>query len=228
MNNKVFLGVVFAAALGVGGFVSGAFDGLRGTPVAGQTDIGPTLGAANAQSADVEVDTSTVQEMFLGDENAPITVVEYASYTCPHCRSFHEGAFKDIKRDYIDTGKVKFVYREVYFDRFGLWGSIVARCGDGSQFFGISDLLYQGQSEWTQGSPADIAANLRKIGLTAGLTNEDLDACFSDGVKAQTLVTWFEENAARDNIRSTPSFMINGNLHSNMSYDAFKTILDAQ
>ncbi len=227
MNNKIFLGVVFAAALGVGGIVSGSFDGLFGTG-ASDTQVSQLPGAASAQSADVAVDTSTVQEMFLGDEDAPITVVEYASYTCPHCRSFHEGVFKDLKRDYIDTGKVKFVYREVYFDRFGLWASIVARCGDGSKFFGITDLLYQGQSEWTQGSPAEIADNLRKIGLTAGLTNDDLDACFSDGVNAQTLVTWFEENAERDGIRSTPSFMINGQLNSNMSYDQFKTILDAQ
>ena len=75
-------------------------------------------GAANAQesnSGDVEV-----QEMILGSLDAPVEVIEYASYTCPHCANFHSGVFKDLKADYIDTGKVKFVYREVYFDRYGL------------------------------------------------------------------------------------------------------------
>lgn len=227
MNNKLFLGAVFVAALGVGGLISGAFDGLRGTnTTAAETTLLP--GAAVAQSTDVEIDTSTIKEMVLGDENAEIEVIEYASYTCPHCKSFHAGAFLDLKRDYIDTGKVKFVYREVYFDRYGLWASIVARCGDGSRFFGISDLIYKGQREWSLGSPAEIADNLRRIGLTAGLTQDELDTCFSDGTKAQTLVTWFEENADRDGIRSTPSFLINGNLHSNMAYSEFQTILDAQ
>ncbi len=225
MNNKLFLGVVFAAALGVGGFVTGTFDGMFGTSVE-QGDVGPTFGAANAQSADV--DTSTIKEMSLGNDDAPITVVEYASYTCPHCRSFHEGAYKNLIKDYVDTGKVKFIYREVYFDRYGLWASIIARCGDGSKFFGINDMLYSGQSEWTDGSPAEIANNLRRIGLTAGLSQEELDGCFSDGQKAQTLVAWFEENAEKDGIRSTPSFLINGKLHSNMSYEDFQTILDAQ
>lgn len=222
MNSKVLLGGVFVVALGVGTYLTGAF-----SPASNQTSVGPTLGAANAQSA-ADIDVSTIKEMALGDESAPITVVEYASYTCPHCRTFHEGTFHDLKRDYVDTGKVKFVYREVYFDRYGLWASIVARCGDGSKFFGISDLLYKGQSEWTNGSPSEIAGNLKKIGLTAGLTTEELDTCFADGTKAETLVGWFEKNAEEDAIRSTPSFVINGKLHSNMSYDEFKTILDAQ
>lgn len=218
MTNKLLLALVFVGALGAGTYLAMA-------PKTADT-LGPTLGAANAQSA--EIDTSTIQEMVLGAEDAPITVVEYASYTCPHCRSFHEGAFKQLKEDYIDTGKVRFVYREIYFDRYGLWGSIVARCGGGEKFFGISDLLYTQQQTWTNGSPAEIAGNLQRIGLSAGLTQDQVDGCFSDGTKAQTLVAWFEENAAADDISSTPSFVINGDKYANMSYDDFKTILDAQ
>ena len=227
MNSKIFYGVVFAAALGVGGYMSGWF----GTGASNQADGFQLPGAAIAQTADTETqngEAPVIKEMVLGDENAPITVVEYASYTCPHCASFHAGAFKDIQKEYIDTGKVKFVYREVYFDRFGLWASIVARCGDGSKFFGINDLLYTQQREWAQGAPAEIADKLRRIGLTAGLTSDELDVCFSDGAKAQSLVNWFEANVEEDGVSSTPSFVINGNLHSNMAFDEFKTILDAQ
>lgn len=184
----------------------------------------PQLGAANAQT--VEADPSAIADMTLGEADAPITVIEYASYTCPHCRTFHEGPFKELKAEYIDTGKVEFVYREVYFDRFGLWASMVARCGGEDRFFGISDLIYEQQRSWTQGQPAEIAENLRRIGLTAGLTNDELDACFSDGQKAQNLVAWYEANAAEDGVRSTPTFIIDGVSYSNMSMGEFRRILD--
>ena len=184
----------------------------------------PQLGAANAQT--VEADPSAIADMVLGDEAATIEVIEYASFTCPHCRTFHEGPFKELKADYIDTGKIQFTYREVYFDRFGLWASMVARCGGEDRFFGITDLIYEQQREWTQGAPADIANNLRRIGLTAGLTNDELDACFSDGEKAQNLVAWYEANATADGVRSTPTFIIDGTSYSNMSMAEFRRILD--
>ena len=98
-----------------------------------------------------------------------MTVVEYASFTCPHCATFHNDTFKKLKADYIDSGKVKFIYREVYFDRYGLWASMVARCGGQEKFFGIADLIYKSQSEWTRaGEPAAIVDELRKIGRLAG------------------------------------------------------------
>ncbi|MCH2164895.1 MAG: DsbA family protein [Marinovum sp.] len=184
-------------------------------------------GAANAQEAASEGDASPILEMTMGADDAPVTVIEYASYTCPHCATFHASTFKNLKADYIDTGKVRFVYREVYFDRFGLWASMIARCGGPERFFGITDLLYSGQSTWSRaGDPASIADELRKIGRLAGLDSEGLEACLSDGAKAQALVAWFEENAQRDGISSTPSFMIDGELFSNMSYSEFQRILD--
>ena len=189
--------------------------------------MGPVFGAANAQVIG-EIDTSKIKDMVLGAKDAPIKIIEYASYTCPHCRSFHQDSFKNLKVDYIDTNKVHFTYREIYFDRYGLWASIIARCGGQDKFFAISDLLYTKQKEWTQGSPAEIAANLRRIGITAGLSQDDVQACFTDGQKAQNLVAWFEENSKSDEITSTPSFLINGKKYANMPYLEFKQILDAQ
>ncbi|WP_323768999.1 DsbA family protein [Marinovum sp.] len=185
-------------------------------------------GALDAQeSSDAEVDTSSIVEMVQGAEDAPVTVIEYASYTCPHCANFHENQYKDLKADYIDTGKIKFVYREVYFDRYGLWASMIARCGGQERFFGITDLIYKGQSDWVaSGDPATIVGELRKIGRLAGLTEETLESCLQDGDKARTLVAWFEENAKADDIKSTPSFVIDGELYTNMSYSEFKAILD--
>lgn len=187
--------------------------------------IDPLLGAAMAQ--DVTIDTSTIQDMVLGADDATVEIIEYASYTCPHCASFHADQFPQLKANYIDTGKVRFIYREVYFDRFGLWASMVARCGGQERFFGISDLIYGQQRQWLDGGdPATIAARLRTIGKTAGLDDAMLDACMSDGATAQNLVAWFEENAARDNIDSTPSLVIDGVKYSNMSYAALAAIID--
>jgi protein-disulfide isomerase len=96
------------------------------------------------------------------------------------------------------------------------------------RFFGISDMLYDQQREWIAGGqdPALIAGNLRRIGLTAGLDGAQVDACLSDPTTAQTLVAWFEENSARDEITSTPSFIINGEKFSNMAYSDFAAVLD--
>ncbi|WP_204112436.1 DsbA family protein [Shimia biformata] len=182
----------------------------------------PAFGAAQASESSVEV-----TEMVLGSEDAPVTMIEYASFTCPHCASFHQNVFKQLKADYIDTGKVRFIYRDVYFDKFGLWAAMVARCGGEEKFFGISDLLYKSQSEWSRaGDPVAIADSLRKIGRLAGLTDDQLNSCLTDEAKAKTLVGWYQENVAKDDISGTPSFVINGKKHSNMSYDEMKSLLD--
>lgn len=197
---------------------SGGAPTLNGQPFA-------LPGAASAQStAPSEV---TIQEMVLGAEDAPVEVIEYASYTCPHCASFHNGVLKDLASDYIETGKVKFVYREVYFDRYGLWGSLVARCGGQEQFFGITDMIYDTQRTWTRaGSEAAIADELRKIGRIAGLENDTLEACLSDGAKARALIEWYQANAEEHGISSTPSFVINGTTYTNMNYSDFQSIID--
>lgn len=215
MNRRNALIGISALALAVGGW------SLTRPSTGGM----PDLGVANAQSTDI--DTSSVVEMTLGSDDAPVTVVEYASYTCPHCATFHNGQFKQLKAEYVDTGKVRFVYRDVYFDRFGLWAAMVARC-EPSKFFGVTDLLYQQQSEWIAGGsdPALIAENLRRIGRLAGLENDQLEACLADNENAQTLVAWYQANAEADDVSSTPTLIIDGDKHGNMAYPALKAILD--
>jgi protein-disulfide isomerase len=182
-------------------------------------------GAAIAQSADIDI--STIAEMQMGNPDAPVTVIEYASYTCPHCATFHTGTFKQLKADYIDTGKINFIYREVYFDRFGLWASMIARCDGPDRFFGITDLIYDKQQEWARaGGPPEIADELRKIGRLAGIENETLEACLRDNDKAQTLVAWYQQNAEEHDIQSTPSFVINGETYTNMSYSDMAALID--
>jgi protein-disulfide isomerase len=185
--------------------------------------------SAVAQEAN-DIDTSDIIEMVLGNPDAEVTVVEYASFTCPHCASFHAGSFKDLKKDFIDTGKIKFVYREVYFDRQGLWAAIVARCGEGAEnrYFGIADMIYKNQRVWArQEDPAAIVDSLRRFGKTAGLTDTQLDQCFSDADTAQKLYARYLQLAEEDSVKSTPTFIINGELYSNMPYAEMADIINA-
>ncbi|KAA0913278.1 DsbA family protein [Aquicoccus porphyridii] len=180
---------------------------------------------AIAQTAEED---AAVIEMTMGPEDAAVTLIEYASFTCPHCASFHQNQFKEIKADYIDTGKIRFVYRDVYFDRIGLWASMLARCEE-SRFFGVTGLLYEKQKEWLNSNdPVQVAGNLRRLGKVAGLDEDRIEACLSDADKATVLVNWFEENRKADDINSTPSLVINGTKYSNMAYSEIKTILDEE
>lgn len=190
--------------------------------------------AAHAQAADgsdgsdaAATSEAEVAEMTLGDPQAEVQVIEYASFTCPHCANFHDTVWPELKETYVDTGRIGFTYREVYFDRYGLWAGMLARCGgDTEKYFAIADMIYDRQRDWAQGEPAEIADNLRRIGKTAGLTDERLDACMADGAKAEAMVATFERNAEADEVTSTPSFLIDGEQYSNMSYEDFAAILD--
>lgn len=186
--------------------------------------------ADQAQEETAAGDSSAqVQEMVLGAEDAPVEVIEYASYTCPHCAAFAQGPFKQIKKNYIDTGKVRWIHREVYFDRFGLWASMIARCGGEDKFFGINDLIFEKQDEWINADdPNAMVEELRKIGRVAGLDNAQLESCLQDEGKAQALVEWYDGNRVRDGIKSTPSFVVNGTLVSNQSYEDFAKLIDSE
>ena len=196
-------------------------------PTTAQSDTLSAPFAAHAQDA-AEIDTSSIVEMAMGAADAPVEIIEYASFTCPHCRTFHKEVLPQRKADYVDTGKVRFVHREVFFDRYGLWAGMVARCGGEGRYFGIVDIVYEEQAEWTRGEPTDVVEALRRIGRTAGLTNEQLDACLSDGEKAQTLVAWYQENAEEHGVNSTPTFVIDGRTYSNMPYADFVEIIDGK
>ncbi|MCV2863424.1 DsbA family protein [Defluviimonas sp. WL0075] len=217
MSKKIKLAAVVAAGVVAGGW-------WAAQP---EATLPPTLSiAADAQTA-TESEAAQIPDMVMGQEDAPVTVVEYASFTCPHCQRFHETVFGELKANYIDTGKVKFVYREVYFDKFGLWAAMVARCGGTDKYFGISDIIYDTQKDWLKAeNEAGIADNLRKIGLKAGIAPDTLDACLNDNDTARAMVATYQANATKDDISGTPSFIIDGQKYSNMSYEDFAQILD--
>lgn len=202
------------------------------TPSGEQTFELPMAAMAQDTSlngTDDAVEAAGVTEMVLGNPEADVELIEYASFTCPHCASFHAEQFKQLETDYIETGKIKFVFREVYFDKYGMWASMIARCAGPVRFFGITDMMFEKQGEWARAN-GDLAIvnELRKIGKIAGLTDENLDSCLQDGDKLRALVEWYQANATEHDIRSTPSLVLNGKTYKNMAYADLADLLDKE
>ncbi len=223
MKKTPVIAAVAAAALAVGGYAlwsaNQPAEGVGATQIASVT-------SAQAQTGAGSIDTSGVVDMALGDPDAPVTIVEYSSFTCPHCATFNQGVFRQIMENYVETGEVQYIKREVYFDAYGLWAALVARCGGPERYHGVVDMLYQNQREWAGSSDgAVVADNLRRIGRRAGMDNEQLDACLADRDKAAALMEVYRINAEEYGIRSTPSFVINGTTFGNMSFADFEAAI---
>src|SRR5690606_33821608 len=185
--------------------------------------------AENAQAAEQMPEGKVLPDIVLGQEDAPVTIIEYASFTCSHCAAFHEGNWPRLKAEYVDTGKVRFIQRDVYFDAVGLWAGILARCGGDDKYYAVSDLIFDDQKNWLNAKSGDeIAANLRKIGAKAGMTDEQMDTCWNDKQKVADLVTTFQTNATADKVEGTPTFIIAGEKVQNQPWDDLKKIIDAK
>jgi protein-disulfide isomerase len=166
------------------------------------------LAAAPALGQELSEKGYALGDQVMGDPNAPVTIIEYSSLTCPHCASFHLNTLPEIKKNYIDTGKARLVMREVYFDQYGLWAGMIARCGGEGPYFGYIDALFRKQQEWARAD--DIVAELQRVGRLGGLSAERMQACLTDEPFMMSLVQDFQKNAGADQINSTPTFIING------------------
>ncbi len=186
---------------------------------------GATIAAAplHAQEA------PAIVEMAMGAEDAPVTLVEYASLTCPHCANFQINVMPQIKKEFIDAGKVRLVYREVFFDRPSLWAAMIARCAGEDRYFGVIDLLFRDQANWSRATDAEaMMADLYAIGRQAGLTDAAMGECLQDQAFAEALVAEFQKNVTADGIEATPTFILNGEKVSNMDWPAFQARLNAE
>ncbi len=215
--------VPLAIALAVAGGAAWWFADSRPAP-----QFASPVAPADAQTAG-EADLERVPDMTKGDPAAPVTVIEYASFTCPHCATFHRNVFPQLQAEFVDTGRVQWIKREVYFDRPGLWAAMLARCGEDSRYFPMVDMIYETQRDWASSSdPAVIAENLRRMGRRTGLTNDEVDACLMDAEQAQAMVAVYQKNATEHGVNSTPSFVVDGELHSNMPLEAFRSLLETR
>jgi len=143
----------------------------------------------------------------LGPDDAKVIVVEYASATCPHCAAFHTSVFKELKTEFIDTGKIRFISREFPLDDLALAGFMVARCVPDDKYFGMLDLIYEQQKVW---AGQNARAELLKMAKLAGLSETDFDTCLKNEELAKGILEIRKDGAEKFDVKSTPTFYING------------------
>ena len=177
--------------------------------------------AQNASPVDVAKPVS-LPDMALGPKDAAVTVTEYASMTCPHCAAFTEQVFPKIKEAFIDTGKIRFVFREFPLDIKAAAGSMLARCiakDDSGKYFAVIDMLFKQQNDWVM---KETAATLTRIGKQAGLSQTAVEDCLKDQALLDKIAA--DQKFANEvlKVNSTPTFFINGEmLKGEQSFEEF-------
>ena len=172
----------------------------------------------------LSVSEVSLQELSIGDDDAPVTIIEYASMTCSHCADFHNETYPALKEDYIEKGEVKFIFREFPLDKLSMATSMLARCVDNSISLAFIDILFQNRNKWYSDNAI---AELKSLSKQAGLSSDDFDQCLNDQELLDQLIIQ-KENAIKEfQINSTPSFIINGKVVSgNKPYSYFKSEID--
>lgn len=191
---------------------------------------GPAL--AQDSSAEPPKPSGTVSDMKLTDKeysmgpaDAKVTLVEYASLTCPHCAAFHTSVLPGLKKEFVDTGKIRYVYRDFPLDRLALGAAMVARCAGRDSFFGYIDTFYAAQGQWSRASnPISALGNLARLG---GMSQTKFEACLKDvGIQNEILRQRLE--AANDfKVQATPTVFVNGERYGGgMTLAQLRTLLN--
>ena len=169
----------------------------------------------------------TEDDFVMGDPKAPVTIIEYASMSCSHCASFHNNTLGLIKEEYIDTGKVKFVFRDFPYNYPALLGSMIMRCVSPKVRYDYTNALYLLQKTWVLRENAETTQELYKIMQSGGMTREDFDACITNVDLENKILEEIIAAQKEFNIRTTPSFLINGKLiEGNKPIKDFRQIID--
>lgn len=192
---------------------------------------GATQARADTPPAQGSVDESRLladnplSEMVMGSEDAPVTIVEYASMTCPHCANFHVNTLPEIKEKYVDTGRVRIIFREFGFDPRAEAGFMLARCA-GDRYFPMIDVLFKQQENWARA--ADGREALLSIARLAGFSQEAFEACLTDQALLDDIRAVKDRGEKEFGVSSTPTFFINGKKYAGaMSVEEMSAIIDS-
>jgi len=178
---------------------------LRGatSPAVAQAQLGPQL------SLDEFMKTGELPENITGKADAPVTMTEYASMTCPHCARFHTSVLDKIKEKYIDTGKVRLIMREFPLDNLATAAAMLPRCAGPDKHFAFSKLLYAQQEKWafSNGNPVP---PLRELAKQAGFTRESFDKCLKDQKLVDGILWIRKRGSEKFSVNATPTLFLNG------------------
>ena len=171
--------------------------------------------------------TNSIKEMVIGQANAPLTIVEYASLGCSHCASFHYETYPQLKKDYIDTGKVKLVFRDFPLGTPALAATMIARCAGPERYFGFVDMFFRAQSQWSRANnPLDA---LTKVARFGGMPPTDVQTCINNQKLLDHIQRLKKKAYENDGVNSTPYFVIGTEkLSGGLPYEEFKKIVDRE
>jgi protein-disulfide isomerase len=207
--------VAIVIAVGVGGWIYYKGQGIGASAPNSELDVSEPAPAVP------EVKDG---EKVLGNADAPVTIVEYFSLGCPHCRNFHENILPKLKTDYIDTGKARLVFRDFPLDGVSLAAATLTRCVNDLAYFAMVDTLFAQQDSW---HVQDGITQVATIAKSAGMDQAAFDACISDPAKKDAVIASRQEGETTFKIDSTPTFFINDRVLKGVSeYEAFKATID--
>ena len=195
--------------------------------ILGAATLAATTGLASTGQAAIDIAALHAPpaegEMAMGPETAKVTVVEYASASCPHCANFYKTTFPELKKEYIDTGKIRFIFREFPHNQPALAAFMLARCAPREKYFPLVDMFFTQQDTWLE-APLE---GLQKIAQLAGFTKESFDACLKNEAVAKGIIA-VRDKAEKDfGVDSIPTFFINGELlKGETSIDVFRKTID--
>jgi protein-disulfide isomerase len=200
---------------------------LTGLAVVGGSSPFRLISAAMAQSASDVAKPVSLPDMALGPADAKVTITEFASMTCPHCAAFNADVFPKLKSEYIDTGKIRYIFREYPLDVKATAGSMLARCianGDPGKYFAVVDLLFRQQADWVMKNTTD---TLIRIGKQAGFSQDQVEKCLSDSDLLNKIGADQAYGTTVLKVDSTPTFFVNGErLKGETSLEEFKKKID--
>jgi protein-disulfide isomerase len=189
----------------------------------------PSHGANEAHAKESLAESAGSLEIkALGNPDAPVVMQEFSSFTCGHCGIFHKTTFKKLEQEFIDTGKLYYIYNDFPLNKPALDGALLSRCMADSRFWSFLNLLFSTQRDWLFGEK-DYLRKLKQNAKLAGLTETEIDNCLADKEKQEAIAGNMEDAIARYDIDATPTFIIGENgekLIGNQPYEAFKTAIE--
>ena len=178
------------------------------------------------QTADASQPALYADDMYMGKTDAKVTVIEYASLSCPHCARFNADVLPQIKANYIDKGLVRWVYRDYPLNNPAYLAAVLAHCASPLRYFSLLDTLFKSQDYWAAQQQAIVP--LRQIATNEGVDQKTYDACLADPALKDKIISRLQEASTKYKVEATPSFLVGGELHAGeISYDDFKKLLDA-
>ena len=172
-------------------------------PVVAMAATGLHAGAARAEAQEIFPD-----DRILGPADAPITIIEYSSLTCPHCATLHAEAWPEIKETWIAEGTARLVFRHFPLDAMALRAAAVADCIEGERFFGFLEILFKSQERWTKSkSPLKALGQMARL---AGMSQEKFESCVGDEAQMDRILERRQDGIRTYDVKSTPTLIING------------------